>query len=131
MNKRTRMIALASLAAAMIGDLSVNVATQTLPAAWSPFLWIAWPILGLSFLVVAVVELTQRRRDAVIAASGQQGRTQPESPSTPSTQSQETKDGYDQRVHGGVGVQGPNARVTIVNNGQHGIASQSAQSGEV
>jgi hypothetical protein len=43
---------------ALIIAITINVATDVLPASWAPYLWLAWPLLGLE--VVASVLLAAR-----------------------------------------------------------------------
>jgi len=69
------IVLVGTLAAAGVGA-ATNIATGVLPGSWRPFLWLAWPVLGLLLLVVVVVEQVQHRRSEAMV-SGEQTRAAP------------------------------------------------------
>ncbi|MGS2612951.1 NACHT domain-containing protein [Micromonospora sp. LZ34] len=53
-------IVLSVICVALLG-VATNVATGALPQGWSPYLWVAWPLLILLVLVLVVVEVSGAR----------------------------------------------------------------------
>lgn len=58
--RRVSTVVLSVICVALLG-VATNVATGALPQGWSPYLWVAWPLLILLVLVLVVVEVSGAR----------------------------------------------------------------------
>ncbi|MCP2199752.1 NACHT domain-containing protein [Lentzea flava] len=70
--RRYVTIAVTAVIAALLLPVTVNVATSSLPAAWQPYLWVAWPVSALLAVVLVVQQVrgdrTEVRLDVTQAA---------------------------------------------------------------
>jgi hypothetical protein len=57
-------IAATAVIAALLLPVTVNVATSSLPAAWQPYLWVAWPVSALLAVVLVVQQVRGDRPEA-------------------------------------------------------------------
>ncbi|MEH1165846.1 NACHT domain-containing protein [Micromonospora sp. CPCC 205539] len=61
-------VVLSVICVALLG-VATNVATGALPERWSPYLWLAWPLLVLLILALVAVEVTRTRERPQIGAA--------------------------------------------------------------
>ncbi|MCM0677501.1 NACHT domain-containing protein [Micromonospora phytophila] len=66
---RVTTVILSVICVALLG-VATNVATGALPDRWSPYLWLAWPLLILLVLALVVVEILRAREPEQITAAG-------------------------------------------------------------
>ncbi|MFE9955018.1 NACHT domain-containing protein [Micromonospora sp. NPDC005299] len=66
--RRVVMVGLPVIVVALLG-VATNVATGALPARWSPYLWLAWPLVLLLVTVLVVIEV-QRGREPRTGTAG-------------------------------------------------------------
>ncbi|SCG78502.1 NACHT domain-containing protein [Micromonospora echinaurantiaca] len=62
-------VVLSVVGVALLG-VATNVATGALPAGWSPYLWLAWPLLILLVLVLVAVEVRAAREPREATPAG-------------------------------------------------------------
>ncbi|MET8909424.1 NACHT domain-containing protein [Micromonospora sp. NPDC004551] len=58
--RRVVMVGLSVVVVALLG-VATNVATGALPARWSPYLWLAWPLVLLLVAVLVLIEVQRGR----------------------------------------------------------------------
>jgi hypothetical protein len=47
-----------------LATILANIATQAIPEAWKPYLWVAWPLFGACVAAGIVLAIRQRRTEA-------------------------------------------------------------------
>ncbi|MEU1839902.1 NACHT domain-containing protein [Micromonospora chersina] len=67
--RRVVMVGLSVIVVALLG-VATNVATGALPGRWSPYLWLAWPLVLLLVTVLVVIEVQRGREPRRIGAAG-------------------------------------------------------------
>ncbi|MFG2163344.1 NACHT domain-containing protein [Micromonospora chersina] len=67
--RRVVMVGLSVIVVALLG-VATNVATGALPGRWSPYLWLAWPLVLLLVTVLVVIEVQRGREPRRIGTAG-------------------------------------------------------------
>lgn len=67
--RRVVMVGLSVIVVALLG-VATNVATGALPGRWSPYLWLAWPLVLLLVTILVVIEVQRGREPRRIGTAG-------------------------------------------------------------
>ncbi|WNM42154.1 NACHT domain-containing protein [Micromonospora halotolerans] len=67
--RRVVMVGLSVIVVALLG-VATNVATGALPARWSPYLWLAWPLVLLLVAVLVAIEVQRGREPRRTGTAG-------------------------------------------------------------